>query len=159
MLRQERHACSHASGRQTESVTCGQSACMQCIATHLQWRSRTQSAAPLTSAPDLIEAVLGEAAGVELADDNRELVDAEALGQLRVLPRLPAGPHRAQRRLPEARLEAACRIRPLERQRRVGQPPISNLMSPGLNFRFKIQTAKARQFAIAAANFLISRSE
>ena len=53
-------------------------------------------------APDLIEAVLGEAANVELADDDGQLIDAEALGQLRVLPRLPADTNRPESRFPEA---------------------------------------------------------
>ena len=48
-----------------------------------------------------MKAVLREAAGVELADDDGQLVDAEALGELRVLPCLPAGTHRAEGRLPE----------------------------------------------------------
>jgi hypothetical protein len=45
---------------------------------------------PARLAPDLLEALLREVAGIQLADHHRQLVDAEALGQLRVLARLPA---------------------------------------------------------------------
>ena len=70
--------------------------------------SRSQA----TVAPDLLEALLREVAGVQLADHHRQLVDAEALSQLRVLARLPATAHCAQGRLPETRLKAACNTKP-----------------------------------------------
>lgn len=64
-----------------------------------------------STAPDVLEALRVEVAGVQLGDDHGQLVDAQRLGQLRVLARLPAArAAKAARRRIEPRLEPTYSI-------------------------------------------------